>query len=110
MDAAGAWHGITRDWLGWSFSRQYNEAPTGPGTDPYNPNAIMILQQMNPAATSAIGNPNAFYPINFYDAREGEMRDASNGCAVNGIMNAVEINVGNLAKWLSGQAPYTQAN
>lgn len=110
MDAAGAWHGITRDWLGWSFSRQYNVAPNSPGSDPYNPNAILILQQMNPGATSAIGNQNAFYPINFYDAREGEMRDANNGCAVNGIMNAVEINVGNLAKWLSGQAPYTQAN
>ena len=110
MDAAGAWHGITRDWLGWSFSRQYNVAPNGPGADPYNPNAILMLQQMNPGATSAIGNQNAFYPINFYDAREGEMRDAANGCAVNGIMNAVEINVGNLARWLSGQAPYTQAN
>jgi Tfp pilus assembly protein PilX len=110
MDAAGAWHGITRDWLGWSFSRQYNVAPNGPGVDPYNPNAILMLQQMNPGATSAIGNQNAFYPINFYDAREGEMRDANNGCAVNGIMNAVEINVGNLARWLSGQAPYTQAN
>ncbi|MGE5082902.1 MAG: PilX N-terminal domain-containing pilus assembly protein [Acidobacteriota bacterium] len=110
MDAAGGWHGITRDWLGWSFSRQYNVAPNGPGSDPYNPNAIIMLQQMNPGATSAIGNQNAFYPINFYDAREGEMRDAANGCAVNGIMNAVEINVGNLARWLSGQAPYTQAN
>lgn len=107
-DNAGAWHGITRDWLGWSFSRRYNVAPAAPGADAYNPNAIIILQQMNPGATSAIGNPNAFYPINFYDAREGEMRDAANGCAVNGIMNAVEINVGNLAKWLSGQAPYTQ--
>lgn len=110
QDNGGAWHGITRDWLGWSFSRKYNLAPAGPGADPYNPNAIIILQQMNPAATSAVGNPNGFYPINFYDAREGEMRDANNGCAVNGIMNAVEINVGNLARWLAGQAPYNQPN
>ncbi|HLZ39609.1 MAG TPA: PilX N-terminal domain-containing pilus assembly protein [Candidatus Sulfotelmatobacter sp.] len=108
-DNAGVWHGITRDWLSWSFTRQYNQAPTGPGADPYNPNAIIILQQMNPGATSPIGNQNAFYPINFYDTREGEMRDAANGCAVNGIMSAVEINVGNLAKWLAHQAPYTQA-
>ena len=108
-DNAGAWHGITRDWLGWSFSRQYNVTPTGPGTDPYNPNAIVILQQMNPGANSPIGNQNAFYPINFYDAREGEMRDNTNGCAVNGIMNAVEINVGNLTRWLRGIAPYTTA-
>jgi Tfp pilus assembly protein PilX len=106
-DNAGVWHGITRDWLSWSFSRQYNLAPTAPGSDPYNPNAIIILQQMNPGATSAIGNQNAFYPINFYDTREGEMRDRDNGCAVNGIMNAVELNVGNLALWLAHKAPYT---
>ncbi len=109
-DNAGVWHGITRDWLSWSFSRQYNQAPTGPGADPYNPNAIIILQQMTSTATSPIGNANAFYPINFYDTREGEMRDNANGCAVNGIMNAVEINVGNLAKWLASKAPYTTAN
>jgi Tfp pilus assembly protein PilX len=108
VDNAGVWHGITRDWLGWSFSRQFNQAPTGPGTDPYSPNAIIILQQMNPGSNSPIGNPNDFYPINFYDAREGEMRDRANGCAVNGIMNAVELNVGNLARWLKHAAPYTQ--
>lgn len=110
VDNAGVWHGITRDWLSWSFTRQYNQIPTAPGADPYNPNAIIILQQMNPGASSPIGNPNAFYPINFYDTREGEMRDANNGCAVNGIMNAVEINVGNLALWLAHKAPYTTAN
>ncbi|HKW19441.1 MAG TPA: hypothetical protein VJO35_18170 [Terriglobales bacterium] len=46
-----------------------------------------------------------WYPINFYDAREGEVRE--NGvndatCTPNGIMNAVEIDVGNLKKWLAG--------
>ncbi len=107
LDNAGAWHGITRDWLSWGFSRQYNVAPAGPAADTISPNAIIHLQQLTPAATTPIGSSNAFYPINFYDAREGEMRDANNGCAVNGIMNAVEINVGNLARWLAGQAPYT---
>jgi Tfp pilus assembly protein PilX len=104
------WRGITRDWLSYSFTRQYNIPPTAPagvaGADPYNPNAIIILQQMNPGASSPVGNQNAFYPINFYDTREGEMRDNANGCAVNGIMNAVEINVGNLGLWLAGKAPY----
>jgi hypothetical protein len=41
-----------------------------------------------------------WYPINFYDAREGEVR-----CAPNGIMNAVEIDVANLQKWLTGAIP-----
>jgi Tfp pilus assembly protein PilX len=112
MDTGGAWHGITRDWLGYSFTRQYNLPPTGPATtagqDPYNPRAILILQQMSPGAFAQAGAGTAgnFFPINFYDTREGEMRDNANGCAVNGIMNAVEINVSNLGKWLAGAAPY----
>lgn len=47
-----------------------------------------------------------WYPINFYDAREGEPRDtqyANNSCTPNGVMNAVELDVGNLTRWLSGQ-------
>jgi len=110
LDNAGNWNGVTRKWLAWSFSRQYNVVPTGPagsgGQDPYNPDAILILQQMNPGAASPINNANAFYPINFYDTREGEMRDNANGCSVNGIMNAVEINVANLSLWLRHVAPY----
>jgi hypothetical protein len=47
-----------------------------------------------------------WYPINFYDAREGEARDnqvADSSCTTNGVMNAVEIDVGNLKRWLAGQ-------
>lgn len=46
-----------------------------------------------------------WYPINFYDAREGEPRDTNwgnNSCTTNGLMNAVEIDVGNLNQWLLG--------
>jgi hypothetical protein len=46
-----------------------------------------------------------WYPINFYDAREGEVRDNqvnNNSCSTNGVMNAVEIDVGNLKQWLAG--------
>ncbi len=51
-----------------------------------------------------------WYPINFYDAREGEPRDIDwsgnitndNSCTANGVMNAVEIDVGNLKRWLAG--------
>jgi Tfp pilus assembly protein PilX len=115
INNAGVWTGITQDWLGWGFTRQYNFPPTGPtgtaGADPYDPNAIIMLEQMAPgASTPAGGTKNDFFPINLYDTREGEMRDSPNGCAVNGIMNAVEINVGNLAQWLAGKVPYTTAN
>ena len=47
-----------------------------------------------------------WYPINFYDTREGETRDvavANNSSAAVGVMNAVEIDVGNLKRWLWGQ-------
>jgi hypothetical protein len=46
-----------------------------------------------------------WYPINFYDVREGEVRDnatGDNSCTANGVMNAVEIDVGNLKQWLAG--------
>ncbi len=55
-----------------------------------------------------------WYPINFYDAREGEVREQSwvtggttpgstdTTCTTNGVMNAVEIDVGNLKRWLAG--------
>jgi hypothetical protein len=72
------------------------------------------LTQATPVATpAASATPHSltqfnWYPINFYDAREGEVRDntvADNSCSINGVMNAVEIDVGNLAKWLAGTIP-----
>jgi hypothetical protein len=46
----------------------------------------------------------SWYPINFYDPREGFPRDtalAGTQCYANGIMNAVELDVGNLKAWLA---------
>ena len=46
---------------------------------------------------------NNWYPINMYDTREGEFRDANDGiCRVNGVLNLVEIDVDHLRKWLKG--------
>ena len=47
---------------------------------------------------------NKFYPLNLYDAREGEVRDGSvsSTCALGGIMNIVELDVSNLRQWLLG--------
>ena len=64
------------------------------------------------------GNPDPtvtafnWYPINFYDPREGEVRDvtpAANSCTPNGVMNAVELDVGNLKQWLAGNIGTTGA-
>ncbi len=55
-----------------------------------------------------------FYPINFYDPREGFPRDSTTltgtQCYANGIMNAVELDVGNLRKWLKGNTPYSSGD
>jgi hypothetical protein len=59
---------------------------------------------LSTSATQSISMYN-WYPINFYDAREGEVRDntvSDNSCTTNGVMNAVEIDVGNLKRWLAG--------
>jgi hypothetical protein len=173
-DASGTWHNVTNEWLQLGFARGL-AAPSAPGTNPINPNAILLLQQpadrngnssfSNPpvppdptgiapscsrwnsghtACTGTWSNPltpevipdaasnspyfgygtatvpgsgNLFtptgqsvsmfnwYPINFYDAREGEVRAndwGNNSCTTNGLLNAVEIDVGNLNRWLLG--------
>jgi len=52
------------------------------------------------------GSQYNYYPINLYDAREGENNDnsaiAANTGTANGVMNSVELDVGNLRNWLIG--------
>jgi Tfp pilus assembly protein PilX len=124
LNNAGAWVGVTREWLGLGFGRVFNTVPTTPGSNAVNPNAILILQQLQPTLTATAGNISStsnWYPINFYDAREGELRDnaipnANSGnntyssCSVNGIMNAAELDVGNLSRWLKGTIGASGAN
>jgi Tfp pilus assembly protein PilX len=121
LNNAGNWVGVTTEWLGLGFGRAFNTPPTTPkagaGQNAINPSAILILQQLQPnlgvgSATGA-GSQYNWYPINFYDPREGEIRDvaqAAGSCAVNGIMNAVELDVGNLKLWLNGTIAGTGAN
>ncbi|HEY6766401.1 MAG TPA: PilX N-terminal domain-containing pilus assembly protein [Candidatus Sulfotelmatobacter sp.] len=91
-------------------------APAGQCYNPISP-AILILQQIrsdlpnNNGATGA-ATQNNWLPINFYDAREGEPRDTRPGgdpdtaCSPAGVMNTVEIDVGNLWLWLQASGPY----
>jgi len=124
-NAAGNWIGVTTEWLGLGFARDF-EPPKTAGANPVHPNAILILQELadrngNNNHDAAAGGVPAdgtttlasekisynYYPINFYDDREGHPRDTNyvtpTDCSINGIMNAVEIDVGNLRRWL-GQA------
>jgi type II secretory pathway pseudopilin PulG len=131
LNGAGAWVGVTTQWLQLGFARGINP-PTRPvgggaGSNPVHPNAILILQEQadrnaNGSVLDAIDAPNntfdggtlsqySWYPINFFDPREGFPRDtappgmANPACYVNGIMNAVELDVGNFQKWLQGTVP-----
>ncbi len=159
-DVSGNWNPVTMEWLKLGFARGLTP-PTAPGTNPINPNAILLFQEPadrnGDGAIDAVGKApkclaydthgnctsysyglppevvpdngipatsgspwygvtsssmttngwtgSNYYPINFYDAREGEPRDvtqSNNSCSVNGVMNAVEIDVGNLKQWLAG--------
>jgi hypothetical protein len=94
-------------------------APTssssGPPSSSCTNTAIIHLEEAAPGApanfTSSNANlmnvltPSNFVPINMYDAREGEVRDSSTATtpSLNGIMNLVEVDVGNLQQWFAGK-------
>jgi Tfp pilus assembly protein PilX len=125
LNNAGVWVGVTTEWLGLGFGRVFNSVPTAPGSNAVDANAILILQQLRPTLAASAGHgagtSGNWYPINLYDSREGEMRDNSianttsgnntySTCSVQGIMNAVDLDVGNLAKWLKGTIGTSGAN
>ncbi len=132
MDTSGAWHGATREWLQLGFSRGPQSPVTAGGNAVHPNAILILQQQADRDGSGDITNSSRalaapyngieleagntiagantqyiWYPINLYDPREGEVRDTAAGkatgtCAVNGIMNAVELDVGNLRRWLRG--------
>jgi hypothetical protein len=63
--------------------------------------ATPILRLQRPNAYGP--DDGALYPINFYDMREGEIEDTVDSMAgLAGIMNTVELDIGNFGRWLSG--------
>jgi hypothetical protein len=117
--AATGWVGVTQEWLAYGFGRD-TFPPTAPwgsaGANTISP-AILILQELKGGGlqktdnvVTGTGSKYNWYPINFYDSREGEPRDAGarggSTCSPVGLMNAVELDVGNLNLWLKRQGPY----
>lgn len=96
-------------WTGTVPEIMHDIAAAAAGITPANGEwAFGLTPTVPPAATPQSLTQYNWYPINFYDAREGENRDnslADDSCTTNGVMNAVEIDVGNLKKWLTGAIP-----
>ena len=100
-DEDGDYNDVTMEWLNLGIARE-------------NPDAILKFQAIHDHEPN--GTPNHdndantrkngknFYPNNLYDTREGEVRDsvANSTCALGGIINIIELDVGNLQRWLTG--------
>lgn len=116
----GSYKNVTQEWLNLGFARGLQTPDSEHGrANLVNPNAILILQQLadlNHRGTSDNSSSNQHYnwlPVNFYDTREGERREnATSGtsCSVGGVMNAVELDVNNLRRWLTGAIGSTGIN
>ena len=113
--ADGTYQNVTKEWLDLGFSRGLQTPDSEHGrANTENPNAIMIMQQRREDPSSSRGTPLTsgpskywWMPLNFYDTREGERRELTppptgTSCSVGGILTSVEIDVGNLKKWLQG--------
>jgi hypothetical protein len=98
---------------GTSYTDNGSTSPSGNG--PPSPSctnkSILHLEEAAPgvnltASPLAPLTPTNFVPINMYDAREGELRDSiannTSTSSLNGIMNIVEVDVGNLQQWFAG--------
>jgi hypothetical protein len=124
------WRPVTKEWLGLGFARGL-APPTTPGSNTLtdHKNAILYFQMQadrngdgslttsGDVSTTVTGANSQYnwFPINMYDTREGEVRDwdtppSASSCTVNGVMNAVELDVGNLRKWLKGTIGTTGGN
>ena len=102
--ANGSYTDVTMEWLNLGIARE-------------NADAILNFQELKDTdmppdgvanfPTADLDIPWRSLHLAFYDAREGEIRDISQGagnssCALGGIMNNVDLNVGNLKRWLEG--------
>jgi len=130
LNTAGVWVGITTEWLQLGFARGLAIPSTPLTGNNVHPKAILILQEQadrnadgvitttsypptgdEPANITGAASQWSFYPINFYDPREGFPHDATptgftaTQCYANGVMGTAELDVGNLNAWLLGTIP-----
>jgi hypothetical protein len=102
----GTWQDVTQEILSLGISRDVQSSGTGscPASSQIS---ILHLEEkglrVTLDSTTKTTTATNFVPINLYDPREGEVRDSNSysTVALNGVMNIVEVNVGNLQKWFA---------
>lgn len=111
QNAAGAWVNVTQDVLDQGITADGSlSSPCNAGGVNYYP--ILHLEKMNSyacamgACVSEPGtSPYDYVPINMYDTREGNARDtANNQIHLGGVMNVIELDVGDLQWWFANDA------
>ena len=136
--ADGSYIPVTQEWLELGFARGLNPPTTGV-PNAVHPNAILLLQMQadrnangkidggelvidggTKSVITGTATRNNWYPINMYEAREGEFREnqrATTNCSIGGVLDLVEVDVNNLKRWLTGnigvngnQVEYTSQN
>ena len=100
----GTWQDVTAEILNLGISRDVQLSGAGSCA---NNISILHLERVKPGitlnTTAKATAARNFVPINMYDPREGEVRDipGPRTVSLNGVMNIVEIDVGNLQKWFA---------
>jgi hypothetical protein len=117
--SSGAWVNVASDVLSYGIT-----AASGSTCSNYHP--ILHLEEINPyscnhsavdgkvpacaAHTAGSTNPYDYIPINMYDTREGNARDVDyDKIYLGGVMNVVELDVGNLQRWFAYDSDGSQA-
>jgi len=99
QNALGGWQDVTSEILAQGIEAAGSCTLNGITYQP-----ILRLEELKPGAVAGSVTSTDYQPINFYDTREGEVRDISGPAtvALAGVMNAVDLDVGNLQSWFAG--------
>ena len=105
LPGGGGWQDVTLEILDLGIAGR-NLAKSN-CTEP-NPNAVIRIERLqdNTSSCGDAGTTTAtkYWPNVLYDAREGALRDSAGSSSpyFGGVMHYVELDVGNLNKWLTG--------
>jgi PilX N-terminal len=124
QNSSGSWTNVTQEVL------KQGITPASSMASSCTNKPVIHLEELNPYACNSSqghcvsrssgadgrGSTNAYdyIPINMYDTREGNARDVNDGTIhLGGVMNLVEVDVGNLQNWFandsSGQTAWNNA-